>query len=209
MLWSGSTAEAKTKLHFDDAPPRGDFTWKRARLNARIKSELINDCLSHPQPTAGESGPALREMMKNALCETVDLSYDSSKGSCRETGAKGGREGPILIVAESLGSKMVIDASFELLAGSSPKAFERKLAFVPQVYMLANQLPLIDLAHASQAPAEVGERSVPPVSDSATRFAKALIENSAFTACSIPASVHCALVRTRSRSSRLRIRTIC
>ena len=150
----------------------------------------------------------MREMMKNALCETVDLSYDSSKGSCRETGAKGGSEGPNLIVAES-GSKMVIDASFELLAGSSPKAFERKLAFVPQVYMQANRLTLIDLAHASQAPAEVGERSVPPVSDSATRFAKALIENSAFTACSIRASVHCALMRTRSRSSRLRIRTIC
>jgi hypothetical protein len=97
--------------------------------------------------------------------------------SCRETAAPRPPEGPILIVTESLGSKMVIDASLELAAGAAPAAFERKLAFVPQVYMLANQLPLMDLAHPAQVRVQLSDRSLLPVSDSATRFATLLIES--------------------------------
>src|SRR5688572_8312548 len=73
VLWSESTAAAKRRLQFDAPPPDGEFRWRRARLNGSIKTKLVNDCLSDPVIYAGESGPGLREMMKTALCEAVDL----------------------------------------------------------------------------------------------------------------------------------------
>jgi hypothetical protein len=175
VLWSESTTPAKNKLSFDNPPPAGEFKWQRASLNAEIKAGLVNDCLSDAMIYAGESGPELREMMKYALCEAVDLVYDPQTKNCQETVPARTPGGPILIVTESLGSKMVIDASLELAGGTAPAAFERRLAFVPQVYMLANQLPLIELAHPAQQRVQLSDRSLLPVAESAERFAALLV----------------------------------
>jgi hypothetical protein len=132
-------------------------------VNRSIKQALVNDCLSDPIIYAGHEHARLRRMMKSALCAALDLRYDEASGTCVVRGPTVNQ--PILVVSESLGSKLVFDAMLDLgSADGGSSAFQRAMAAVPQIYMLANQLPLLDLAIPGNPPGE-GARSVTSHSD--------------------------------------------
>ncbi len=131
----------------------------RARLNGRLKSELLNDCIADAVIYAGESGPAIRDAVAAALTEVL-ARMDA-----------GGSEAPLVIVAESLGGKLVFDALIHLMTSNADPA-RRQLAQnaarrLALVFMLGNQLPIMGLAEQDIGAASL-ERA--RIGDSLQRF---------------------------------------
>lgn len=178
IIWSDATKALKSKLLYDDAPPAGEFQWRRAKVNASFKEGLLNDCLSDAVIYAGVQGDSLRNVMKQAVCEALDLQFDPHVGSCVAPAGSTDPQPPIVIVTESLGSKMVFDSLLALTASRSSAALEKRLASIPQIYMMANQLPLLDLAHTEgqQSISLTNSAAVPAEQDTARRFARLLME---------------------------------
>lgn len=156
LIWSDFTNPAKQQLDFDN-PLSGEFPYERASLNNDLKVGLINDCFSDAVIYSGRAGDPIRQWVKREVCEGL-----------------GGRlEGRIcnlpndrviqntILVAESLGSKLMIDAVREIwdapLTADQRSNLARQLSSVQQVFLLANQVPLLDVAN--------------PISTSATRKA--------------------------------------
>jgi hypothetical protein len=154
LIWSALTKDDKDKLIYDDRPsdnPLGKFTWKRAKLNGQLKASLLNDCLSDAVIYAGYRGITdIQTAMQTALC--VALDGTTTNGTCTfpPTYRHGSRR--IVIVTESLGSRMVYDAISALKIEAQSRgdnaltAFEEAVAPITQIYMLANQLPILALA---------------------------------------------------------------
>jgi hypothetical protein len=154
LIWSALSADDKAKLIYDDRPsdnPLGKFTWKRAKLNGQLKASLLNDCLSDAVIYAGVRGADIQVAMQNAICEALDGT--TSNDICTFPAAYRHGSRRIVIVTESLGSRMVFDAISALkieAKGRSDEAaltaFEEAVAPITQIYMLANQLPILALA---------------------------------------------------------------
>lgn len=152
ILWSNATAALKSTLLYDDGPPKGEFRWRRATLNASYKEALVNDCFSDAVIYAGAYGAVLRSSLEQALCLALDLSYNASTRDCEEPRNRRSEIIPTLFVTESLGSKMTFDALMDLLSRDKTGTLHSRLLFVPQIDMFANQLPLLELAEKT-APA--------------------------------------------------------
>jgi hypothetical protein len=94
---------------------------------------------------AGRYGTFLRDVMRRAICEALGLGYGTVSQRCT-AGTSEARLEDLVLVTESLGSKMVFDALRDLLApaaigrpDSDPYvAIEKHVASIRQVYMLAN-----------------------------------------------------------------------
>lgn len=142
ITWSPVFAELKRQLDFDmtgeanDCAADAECRPRRAKLNGMLKDKLLNDCLADVVIYQGESRDAMRSRMVVALQEFAERSGDGAV--------------PLAIVSESLGSKIVFDALLQML--DQPPSLRAQTAGVrigsrlAAVYMLANQLPLLDLA---------------------------------------------------------------
>ena len=153
LIWSALTATDKAKLNYDNRPtdnPKGEFTWKRAKINGSLKASLLNDCLSDAVIYAGYRGADIQLSMQNAICAALDGT--TTDGMCTFPATYGHGNRRIVIVTESLGSRMVFDAisALKIEADRNGKnsldAFEEAVAPITQIYMLANQLPILALA---------------------------------------------------------------
>lgn len=162
VVWSPLTASHKKKLCYDqttkselceDAEP---YRPTRARLNAALKDTLLNDCLADAIIYQGASRSAIVEAMQNALTHLaasrggVPPAVKSRDALVRAAAAN---DTPLVVITESLGSKVVYDAIHDMQAarhvrdrpglraiGASIFARNR------QVFMLANQIPMLALA---------------------------------------------------------------
>ena len=161
LIWSDLTATDKAKLNYDnqptDSPRPGEFSWKRAKINGSLKASLLNDCLADAVIYAGAPGADIQVAMQNAICEALDGTTSSNTCTFPATYRRGSRR--IVIVTESLGSRMVFDAIFALkieAAGSKDPAalaaFDEAVSPITQIYMLANQLPILALARPAPTP---------------------------------------------------------
>jgi len=81
------------------------FPFPRAELNGRLKTVLMNDCLADAVFYAGANGKSLREAVRKALCIALS-DGDSSNADC----GKPLKLGDIVLVSESLGSKVLFDS---------------------------------------------------------------------------------------------------
>ena len=156
LIWSELTKEDKGKLLYDDRPadnPQGKFTWKRAKLNGELKATLLNDCLSDAVIYAGYRGAPgadIQVSMQNAICAALDGTPTNGACDFPATYRHGSRR--IVIVTASLGSRMVFDAisalkiEAERKGPNSLSAFDEAVSPITQIYMLANQLPILALA---------------------------------------------------------------
>jgi hypothetical protein len=152
LIWSDLTAADKAKLNYDNRPtdsPKGAFTWKRAKINGQLKASLLNDCLSDAVIYAGVRGSTdIQTAMQNAICTALDGT--TTKDTCQFPAAYGHGSRRIVIVTESLGSRMVFDAisalKIEAERQGTLDAFDEAVAPITQIYMLANQLPILALA---------------------------------------------------------------
>jgi hypothetical protein len=140
-VWSPLTAALKHQLDVDmtgsptDCTASGECKPKRASLNGYVKDHLLNDCLSDAVIYQGESHGPMRDAMVRTISQVLDSNPDS--------------EGPLVVVAESLGSKMLFDALSAMLESWQPQTralgqqAARRLGLL---FMAGNQLPILGLA---------------------------------------------------------------
>ena len=150
VLWSPMTRTFKRTLDFD--APGSDratsFAYQRASLNGSLKTELVNDCLSDAVVYSGQHGDVIRAAMKLAVCH--ELGGTPATGQpCDLTNA--GPERPIVVITESLGSKVLFDAAKAVYHDVGPDpaaraAMNHRFASIQTIYLMANQIPLLDIA---------------------------------------------------------------
>jgi len=160
-VWSDITRKRKRDLYFDapsgsyydDAsglPDRAEpqFPYKRAGANAMLKKTIMNECLADAVIVSGPSRTELYTDAREKVCNYLGgaLHADSVTCTVPETREEGTSR---IIVAESLGSKIIADAVWALKPGGSDaeKAeFGNRIASIKQIFLLANQIPILDLA---------------------------------------------------------------
>ena len=172
MVWSPLTKPYKANLYFD-APqskdhPKGEFPYERAKLNGQLKVGLMNDCLVDAVVYSGPNGNSIRVAMRKAVCGAMGGQLEG-EDFCRFPDALPNT--PLIFVSESLGSKFLLDALRALRNSADQKsrsglpsqlqAFDARLADLQIMFMLANQVPLLDQADGDKAtPSQAGRGSV-------------------------------------------------
>jgi hypothetical protein len=152
LVWSPLTASLKSQLKYDNTGEPTDCSMpgickpKRASFNGKLKDGLLNDCLSDALVYLGES----RESIRTAMVAAITRVIGDSEAKARAAGVT---SGPLMLVTESLGSKVTFDALAEMVVGStspqSKSAGESAVARLGLVMMGANQLPILGLADQS------------------------------------------------------------
>jgi hypothetical protein len=153
LVWSPMSAALKAQLAYDstgtptDCAKDGECRPKRAHFNGQIKDSLLNDCLSDAMIYQGVSHP----MMKQTMIDTVAKVLESAEQSA------GDAPGPLIVVAESLGSKILFDALADMLQPEAPPRLhelgQRAARRMAIVFMVGNQLPILGLAEQNVDPA--------------------------------------------------------
>ncbi|WP_130300760.1 MULTISPECIES: hypothetical protein [unclassified Duganella] len=154
LIWSPLTDDLKRQLCYDQSgksslctgtPP---YPYTRARLNARFKDGLIDDCL----PDALIYQGAARETMQLRMREAVLQVLSGMRP-----------EAPLVVISHSMGSKLLFDTLLRMTqepAGSMAATLaQQAMQRMRLLIMAANQIPLLSLAEqqpaASTAPAAV------------------------------------------------------
>lgn len=133
LHWWPLIQNSKARLLTDEQFHPG----KRARLNKRLKANLINNRVADPIIYLGPLGDAIRESAKFTLCRIAGGSY------LAKTCTADGPAAPTVVVTESLGSEVVYAALEEMQDAADEPGVARNTR---SVFMLANQLPLLRLA---------------------------------------------------------------
>lgn len=149
LIWSPLTAPLKSQLKYDNTGEPTDCSMPgtckpiRAKLNGQLKDGLLNDCLADALIYQGESKKTIRGKMVDTINKVIEEADSAAL-------AEGTTPGPLVLVSESLGSKVVFDALDELREASKTgqqsvagQSAEERLALV---FMGANQLPILGLA---------------------------------------------------------------
>ncbi len=157
LVWSPLTAGLKQQLAYDntgsptDCSAAGECKPRRAHFNGKLKDMMLNDCLSDAMIYEGQSHSVIQQAVVDTLAGVLEKSEAN------------GAAGPLVVVAESLGSKMLFDALSAMMQPEAPARLRelgqhaaRRLALV---FMAANQLPILGLAEqqatvAQAAPAK-------------------------------------------------------
>ena len=159
LEWSPLTAPLKRQLDYDNTAQPTDCASdqvckpRRAALNGAVKDSLLNDCLADAVIYAGTSRAAIRDAMAAALVRILDANSDP--------------DATLVVVAESLGSKMLFDALSSMLESDERRTqalgqlAARRLGLV---YMAGNQLPILGLAEQNLVAAAM------PAQDALQRF---------------------------------------
>jgi hypothetical protein len=166
LVWSPMSAPLKQQLAYDntatptDCAKDAQCSPKRAHFNGKLKDSLLNDCLSDAIIYEGHSNAVI----KRSVVATV-------AGVLAETEQHaGGQPAPLVVVAESLGSKILFDALSEMLQPEAPPQLrelgQRAARRMAIVFMVGNQLPILGLAEQQVDPALAQEASP----DSLQRF---------------------------------------
>lgn len=153
ILWSDETLQAKKTLCYDrqfDTPQdleksdgkycKGlvkDEKLTRAYANNILKSTLLNECLSDALAYAGAASSPIQKDMSDAIASI------SSENKF-----------PIVVITESLGSKIFYDTLLAMLTKSLRQVNNNKLfdsavnvrQRIQEVYLEANQIPILSLA---------------------------------------------------------------
>jgi len=157
LIWSPLTTGLKRQLCYDQtdkselcagAPP---YPHIRARLNARFKDGLIDDCLPDALIYQGVARDEIQRRMRDAILQVLATSE--------------GDASPLVVVSHSMGSKILFDtllrmseeASGSRAALLAMRAVDRMRFLV----MAANQIPLLSLAD-QQITSAVGLAPVVP-----------------------------------------------
>lgn len=158
LLWSPVVTPLKQQLCFDQTvksascrraqPAAKDYPHERAALNAGLKDALLDDCLADVLIYQGRSREAISGQIQQAIVAAASEANLGGKSAARAAAAT--RRG-LVIVTESLGSKITFDAIHALIFGTQADAAmqaagEQTLARTVQIFMAANQLPMLALA---------------------------------------------------------------
>ncbi len=155
LTWSEITEAEKKPIEFDDS---SEYTYRRTTLNSFMK-EFFNSHVSDPLIYLGRSQPRILGSVRESFCWISQGDWDDyaevTSEPCdfySQTRARQILEDDIVVVTHSLGSRIVIDTA-QLVADLASRDQSPELADVGElfrtkelrVYMLANQLPLLEL----------------------------------------------------------------
>ncbi|WP_338767111.1 hypothetical protein [Massilia sp. METH4] len=148
LIWSPLTTPIKQQLCYDQtdkspicsgAPP---FTPVRARLNAKVKDWLLDDCLPDALVYEGAAREQIQLRMRDAILAATE---------------GGDTDAPLVVISESLGSKILYDTLLRMLDEPAPsraaQVAARELQRTAWLIMAANQIPLLQMAEQPLAPA--------------------------------------------------------
>ncbi len=180
LTWSAITEQEKRIIEFDDAT---EHTFRRASLNALLK-KFLNSHVPDSLIFLGEPQLAILSSVRQSFCWMLHGDWDAypyqTDGWCDPLDIKHIeqlRDDDLAIVAHSLGSRVTID-TLQYFGDASAGRTDPNLAEVREVlankeiylYMLANQLPLLEMgqerakvrgqieAHCTPNGAHYGER---------------------------------------------------
>ena len=146
LSWSPLTASYKAALAYDGLTIGAGV---RATLNRELKGGLVNDCLTDVVVYGGPNGNNIRQAMNEAVCDALGGRFDGHE--CNVPG--GASPTTLALITESLGSKLLCDAILHIwnaANNSSDKTavhrLAKSLAAAKVIYMLSNQVPLLDAA---------------------------------------------------------------
>lgn len=167
IVWSGMTAPLKQQLCYDQtsrSDPKENsnayclspeqtkpYPYERsASLNRMLKDVILDDCLSDALAYQGRSRDEMSARMQKAILQALAMSGNSpAAGPDMRTTASTleGATSPLIVIADSLGSKVAFDALWRMrVEPATSRAIERTLQRTTQVFMRANQLPILALA---------------------------------------------------------------
>lgn len=172
ILWSPATTPIKNRLCFDISAKTADkhlcrnagsnyTSVQRANINRQGKEKLIDDCLSDAVIYLGSYHDTLLHQIRSALITALaGASSGTSSFTPNSSGYKAemvrlasNATNPLFIISESLGSKLIFDALSD--RGNSPPAswqqlLQRTRGRTVEIFMAANQLPLLQLADSNE-----------------------------------------------------------
>ncbi|TIN79765.1 hypothetical protein [Mesorhizobium sp.] len=162
LVWSPLAAGAKIAIGLDH-----NDELKRASLNRDLKKGLIDDCFSDAVIYTGIAGNPIRSWMRSEVCDALGGNI-SAAGRCLIDDSKPRRK--TILVAESLGSKILSDAIVSIWQTTpawEQSRIAQRLGDVQMVFLLANQIPLLNAATYSPGTAKIAaDRSVDRASGS-------------------------------------------
>ena len=153
LIWSPMTVPYKRPLANDGwVEHPGDvntYAYDRAELNSNLKTALLDDCLADAVVYTGEYGDKIKREMEGALCVALGGKNDPDHPCDIDTKIPA-NNGPVVIVTESLGSKILFDAVRRIwnkaVKGTAARdVLAGRLSHVKAVFMMSNQIPLLDL----------------------------------------------------------------
>jgi hypothetical protein len=169
LIWSPLTVPLKRQLCYDQTdkssicagePP---YTPVRARLNARFKDGLIDDCVPDALIYQGVARDDIQRRMRDAILQVL-------------SGDDAAQDVPLVVISHSMGSKILFDTLLRMLeeeGESNPRAARVAQQTVDRMrflVMAANQIPLLSLADQQITASEMGRRLMPLFPDNLQRL---------------------------------------
>ncbi|MCY0911411.1 hypothetical protein [Massilia antarctica] len=177
IRWSPLTSPLKAGLCYDQSNKSGmcqadqaanPYPYRRATFNRTLKDKLLDDCLADAVIYQGKSRQAINQRMQAAILEAVGAGGGTGRPLVPPGGEVPPTPIPLVLITDSLGSKITFDALFKL-AGRPEQSAAALQVFnrMSLVYMRANQLPLLRLAEmdldGSMAPPGPGGFPADPI----------------------------------------------
>lgn len=155
IVWSPITQPKKRTLCADNsehtkACPQDvelKYDRDRASLNAELKNKLLNDCLSDAIIYLGPEGAVIREAIRQA----IERIGDKRKSTFTR---------PLFLISESLGSKILVDALDKEPRAERKRDLLAELTPLQQIFMAANQIPLLRLAEGPKTQTDTAINSI-------------------------------------------------
>ena len=161
VVWSELIAQRRASLCFDSVHAdsgmvheacgkAADYKYHRAVLNNALKSDLLNACLADAMIYMGGYGRVVRDQLRPEIEAALTPSPD-------------GTQQAVLLVSESLGSKVMFDTIQQIMGNRSKSlAADRAaktLQNTVQIMMFANQIPMLDLADSEPVRVSVSSQT--------------------------------------------------
>lgn len=157
IVWSGAVTPQKKALCYDRGDKRPEFCaaapaypYTRAQLNNALKSNLLDDCLVDAMIYAGSTGAEIRRQVADAITYAAgSRAADTSSYSILRQAET--EQAPLFMISESLGSKILFDSLYMMYRDNKSRVVRQTLGRTVQIFMAANQLPLLSLANGTEA----------------------------------------------------------
>lgn len=152
LIWSPLTRRIKSQLCYDHSEASPECAGQptlgltRARLNARGKDTLVDDCL----PDAIIYEGAARERMQLAMRDAIVQVLAARQKENAELAGSQAAQVPLVVISHSMGSKLLFDTLLRMTSedSASPAARLARQAVdrLRYLVMAANQIPLLAMA---------------------------------------------------------------
>lgn len=167
LIWGHAIDAPRENLKYEnhsegDSKDKDEYkSPKRAYLN-NFARQVINGCFIDPVVYLGRKGDDIRSRMRKAVCEVFGGTIIKGNAKKKVQCINGSNnEEPIILVSESLGSIILIDAVLTLIGGQSSCAadfswvqsslVEERLFNISSIFLDTNQIPLLRQANASNS----------------------------------------------------------